>query len=114
MFFGYLRDIVAVLASPAEAQRLWLKNLGTYPSADELALEFDDYAVHAPQFVTAGFIDEQAREAIYEVSSALHAIPAEPEEWDAERALGSVPWERVRQAAGRAVVELVRQRIPVG
>ncbi|ANZ36245.1 hypothetical protein BBK82_09400 [Lentzea guizhouensis] len=33
---------VSRLASPAAAQRSYLESIGTAPSADELALEFDD------------------------------------------------------------------------
>ena len=114
MFYEYLRDIVSVLASPAEAQRLWLSNLGTYPSADELALEFEDFAVHVPQLVIAGFIDERASESLAGISTAFAAVPAEPEAWDAERSRESPEWIAVRQAAGRAVVELVKRPVTVG
>jgi hypothetical protein len=38
---GALRETLEMLASPSEAQLAYLKKLGTYPSLDELALEFD-------------------------------------------------------------------------
>ena len=37
-----LRETIERLAAPAETQLAFLRELGTYPMLDELALEFDD------------------------------------------------------------------------
>ena len=51
-----LLNAVAILASPLEAQLVWLERIGTLPLIDELALEFDDGFVLMDQLVSDGFI----------------------------------------------------------
>lgn len=106
-----LRDAVALLASPAEAQQEWLRSIGTFPLADELAIEFDDWARLLPQFERDGLVDEASVRAVKELDAALDALQSRlgegPDAWDAGKLTSSGVWETVRRAAGHALVAFV-------
>lgn len=59
-----LWNAVAVLASPPDAQAEWLKEIGTYPLADELVLEFDDCAQLMEQLVEDGMLSAGAASVV--------------------------------------------------
>jgi hypothetical protein len=98
-------EAIAILAAPAEAQVAWLASIGTGRSADELALEFDDWYRLIPQLSELGMVSAGAAELADGVSAALSAIPKA--EWS-DKSLANAPaWERVRRSAGLALVALM-------
>ncbi len=97
---------MAVLASPPDAQAAWLERVGTYPSTDELALEFDEFAALVPQLAQADMLDPDAVSAITEVRLQLDPLQGSDTEWDASALASSEHWAGVRRAAGLAVVAL--------
>jgi hypothetical protein len=102
-----LQDSIALLASPAEAQIAWLKELDVAPLADELALEFDELTQLIPQLESAGVLDRGAVDAIAELSSAVEAIPALREAWTEAALATDVRWANIRRLAGLALVSLL-------
>ncbi|MGE0599378.1 MAG: hypothetical protein AB7J35_06955 [Dehalococcoidia bacterium] len=102
-----LWNAVALLASPADTQKAWLKRVGTYPLADELVLEFDDCAVLTNQLVQSRALSEATASAIDGVAKAIDRLQSVETDWDAEALADSMEWSRVRRAAGFALVEIV-------
>jgi hypothetical protein len=102
-----LQDSIALLASPAEAQIAWLKELGVAPLADELALEFDELTQLIPQLESAGVLGRGAVVAIAELSSAVEAIPTHREAWTEAALATDVRWANIRRLAGLALVSLL-------
>lgn len=101
-----LVEAVAILAAPAESQLAWLASIGTRPSADELALEFDDWYQLVPQMETLGVVSRRAVVLAAALSQALSDIG--DEQWD-EAALGAAAaWDHVRHSAGLTLVELLK------
>lgn len=96
---------VAILAAPADAQIAWLAGLGTRPSADELALEFDDWYQLLDQLQGIGVVSSSAVALSEDLSAVLTQL--NNEQWD-ESALTGPTWTLVRHAAGLALVELLR------
>ena len=82
------------LSLSSEAQIKYLKNLGTYPSVDELAIEFDD------AFVTLkGRINEKLEE-IESLNSLLDELnnKGDTDIWNV-KSLDTPPWEEIRKLA---------------
>ena len=106
-----LRDAVAILARPPDAQQEWLRSIGTFPLADELAIEFDDWAGLLPKFERDGLVDEASAGAVREVAAALDQLQDEfgesEDAWIASKLAASPMWEAVRRAAGHALVAFV-------
>ena len=97
-----LRAAVARLASSADDQLAYVRQLGSSPSVDELALEFDDFAravLAQPRLLT----DEQ-RMAVENLDRQLDAMSgADRAALWTEAALGSAEeWHEVRRRAARA------------
>ena len=96
-----LRASVELLASEASVQEQYLRRLGTWPSADELALELDDVL---PAALASGL-----PASVAESASALDAYlvelcgPARAELWTQEALRTAPEWERARELA-RAVL----------
>jgi len=106
-----LRDVVAVLASPPDAQEEWLRSIGVHPLADELVLELDDWMQLLPQFEREGLVDEASVQALRQLVLLADELQGKlgntPEAWDAKRLATSPEWEAVRRAAGHALVAFV-------
>ena len=107
----YLRDAVAILASPAEAQRRWLEQSDALPLTDELAIAFDDWFDFVPRLLEAGLLSKESAEALQRLAGSLDALQRElandPSAWDAEQLDRAPAWDAVRRAAGLAVVALL-------
>lgn len=101
-----LVEAVAILAAPAEAQVARLSSIGTRPSADELALEFDDWYQLIPQLEALGIVSQRTADLADGVARALTGI--REGQWE-ESALAANPaWNHVRQSAGLTLVELLK------
>jgi hypothetical protein len=100
MLANFLRAI-ARLALPASTQIDYLRAIGAAPSADEMALEFNEGFVLVPQFVDAGWLSASDTEALRE----LHKILAEmsgseqAELWTEDALRNASAWENVRTVA---------------
>jgi hypothetical protein len=91
-----LREALERLAADPEAQARYLRQLGSWPSLDELALELDDVAVASGSWASPALrglvrllstkLDEMSGEANARLwqSEALHT-----EEWAGVRALAA-------------------------
>ncbi len=90
-----LRQTLERLAASGDEQREYLQQIGSFPSLDELALEFDDefQCVRAVASVALGKVDEQL------------SIMSGADLWKPE-ALDGNEWARVRVLAGAALMEL--------
>lgn len=100
-----LRACVARLAEPSDRQLEWLRELGTFPSLDELALEFDDEFARVR--AASGCGRSAAGQALLALDEQLARMsgPANADLWT-PRALDGEAWSRVRDLARRALVEL--------
>jgi hypothetical protein len=99
-----LIETVRRLAAPREEQEAWLRDVGTWPCLDELALEFDDElsrisGPEARQRVTTELLD-----ALLRLDAYLASISGEENArlWQPE-ALDGPEWDRVRALARRAL-----------
>ncbi len=106
---GDLLATVKRLAAPAEAQVAWLKELGTYPSLDELALEFDDEFARV-RSGQADHLSPDALGALFELDQELDRISgaANARLWDPE-SLDGPEWRAIRELAARAAAAMVRR-----
>ena len=103
---GQLFNALVTLAISADAQVAWLKKIGTFPSTDELALEFSDWSEILPQLVDSGVVDSPASIAIQQVGETLDKVQ-EAGVQAIDDLANSRLWEDVRSAAGKAVVRLL-------
>ncbi|GAA0444915.1 hypothetical protein Aca07nite_54210 [Actinoplanes capillaceus] len=97
---------VAVLALDADAQAAWLERLGTAPSADELAWEFDDGFRLAPTFIERGWLPGTAIPALTRLDDQLSAMSGTPNAdlWHVDALPHSAEWDRVRTLARAALI----------
>lgn len=103
-----LRTAVSRLAAPAAEQIDYLRSINTYPSADELALEFHDLAVSPSRLRSRCAISDDALRSMKALNEKLNSFSGErcSAEWDAS-ALGSSPnWAEVRTLARRVLEAL--------
>ncbi|GGN65852.1 hypothetical protein GCM10010112_27660 [Actinoplanes lobatus] len=99
---------VAVLALEADAQTAWLQRLGTAPSADELACEFDDGFRLAPTFIERGWLSGTAIPALTQLDDQLSAMSGNPNAdlWHIDALPHRAEWNRVRTLARAALILL--------
>ncbi|MEV6713271.1 hypothetical protein AB0M48_14665 [Lentzea sp. NPDC051208] len=86
-------DPVRRLAMPAEAQRAYLEAIGTAPSADELALEFDDVL---PQLRS---LDAEAVALAERIDALLEAMSGPSPVWHVDALAVSPRWASLRALA---------------
>ncbi|MGW6936292.1 hypothetical protein ACWGE0_39965 [Lentzea sp. NPDC054927] len=89
----WLKDCVRRLAMPADAQRAWLESIGTAPSADELALEFDD-ARQGPLTSST-----EAAVAVARIDRLLDAMSGPSPVWHVDALADAPQWAEVRALA---------------
>ena len=97
------RRVVENLSSSAERQASYLEALGTAPSSDELAIEFDD----AYRTVIAQ-LSGRASQLAEELNEMLESMSGEASGhlWTIESLHGEEKWTKVRQLAGTLLGEL--------
>jgi hypothetical protein len=66
--------ILDLLGAEAAQQVAWLQENGTYPSCDELGLEFEDSYLMAQQLQRAGLINSQALQKLSALDKHLSAM----------------------------------------
>lgn len=96
----HLLESVKRLAAAPDEQTAYVRQLGSYPSLDELALEFDD-ALRAPQ---PGDRPQDWVDAVGQLDAKLSAMSGQAKAalWRAE-ALTSTEWAEVRALAQQAL-----------
>ncbi len=98
-----LKATVERLAAPADRQLEWLGELGTFPSLDELALEFDDEFGRVRPLLEKGAVSMPGLAAL-DAQLSLMSGPENAELWRPE-ALDGPEWARVRELATGALGE---------
>ncbi|KJK48095.1 hypothetical protein UK23_18095 [Lentzea aerocolonigenes] len=86
------RDAVHHLAMPASQQVEYLRSIGTAPSADELALEFDDVKHLCPDDPAAMTLSER-------IDALLEAMSGPGPVWHTDSLATSAQWAEVRTLA---------------
>jgi hypothetical protein len=97
-----LRQALEHLAASAEAQESYLRELGTWPSLDELALELDDVAQASEASATP-----ELRQTVQRLDQKLNEMSGERNAplWEPQ-ALDGSEWAEVRQLAAEALAAL--------
>lgn len=94
-----LKQVVGRLAATPSEQVEYLATLGVLPSADELALEFDDVVALLPRLVDEGNLTPERYEAIEALRRKLSEMSNRQDVWT-EVSLRSHPdWAEVRRLA---------------
>ena len=103
--FDQILAAITRLAAPAAQQAEFLRAIGTYPSADELALEFSDLVKSKSRLRTECSITDEAFQLIDDLDRKLNAFSGEQHsaEWDASALEPSSNWAEVRRLAMRAL-----------
>ena len=87
-------ESIKLLASSSDIQRKYLKDLGSYPVTDELALEFDDAFHNIDQWSSVdSLLDE-----ISQLNKLLDLLDINEGTW-LESALDNKPWSEIRNLA---------------
>lgn len=107
--YDTLRDCIAVLASSADEQDMYLRRSGFPPEYgnDELALELEDIFLAAGDMISCGELTEVQREAVKPLDRKLAELSGQYHSefwqrvalWDDER------WQAVRALAAEALTE---------
>jgi hypothetical protein len=100
-----LLDATKRLAEPAEAQAQYLKEFGTYPNLDELALLYHDFAIAARQLGGKKEATLEALRAVRELDAKLSSFSGSDNaaEWQAPALFHSANWAQVRELAKNVV-----------
>jgi hypothetical protein len=93
------------LALPASEQARYLEEIGTAPSADELALELDDFIPMLAAAVRDGALSETQATAIKNVSDYAGSFggPQNAQLWKTSQLHSAPQWEELRQLAATAL-----------
>ena len=95
-------ESLELLAAGPEAQIAYLERLGTAPSLDELALEFDDARRLVPGLVSDGAVPDELDLVVRKIDARLHEMSSRLEFWQSD-AIDGPEWDSVRQLARRAL-----------
>ena len=100
-----LRVAVARLAAPASEQEAYLRNLGTAPSVDELALEFSDALM-----VDKGSLEQAVRDIALQLDDQLSAMSGPQYEnlWTLAALQSRPEWVSIRELAAEILRRDVR------
>lgn len=103
----YIIKVLRRLALPAIQQKEYLFDLGTAPSADELALEFDDaYLLFTNNIENRGngIDDRIVLEKIKEINSILNQMSNldDPDIWNV-KSLNNTWWNKIRLLASEVL-----------
>lgn len=103
-----LKAAVSRLASPPADQIEYLRKIKTYPSTDELALEFHDLALSIPNLQKQGAISSEALFLVAALEKKLDSFSGEnhSQDWNASALENSGEWAEVRSIAKRLLTAL--------
>ncbi|MFF4261410.1 hypothetical protein ACFY7Y_11165 [Streptomyces virginiae] len=99
--YRQLLAAVALLAAPAPDQLAWLEKHDV--PVDEIALNFDDAVVMAPQLGDVGWLAPEALSDLTRMNDLLNRLTADEGAtvWTAQGLRTHEQWERIRQEAER-------------
>jgi len=107
--FASLVRSVAVLALPHTGQVAWLESL-TFGASNvgELALDFEDGYLIAPQLVAAGWLTSEFVRQLGIIDALLDEMSGASNayQWTADALQNSPEWEKVRELARAALFQL--------
>jgi len=103
-----LRSALELLAADPKAQMDHLEALGTAPSLDELALEFEDVRELVPGLVRQGKVPQELEQVVAKLDARIQEMGEHPELWRGE-AIDRPQWQSIR-ALGKQAVLFVEQR----
>ncbi len=100
-----LKKILKMLCKKPGEQIEYLSELGVEPSADELALEFDDCVGSFRSFFQEGLISQKTLEWLMKLDEKLNLMSSsgDKETWDFESLKTSNDWKEVRKIAANAL-----------
>lgn len=104
-----LREAARRLGESPESQVSYLKRIGVYPAADELALEFHDGALNAKRLLRSQEISEEAYELVERIDLMLVSFSGteHADKWQAGALQDENEWSAIRPIA-RELVELLQ------
>jgi hypothetical protein len=108
LLISTLLSSIEWLAANPENQREYLKNLGSFPSLDELALEFDDvYPAFKAQTASQAIMPESILVKIENLDYALNLLSdsADKSVWD-ESSLDTENWVNIRNIASSVLKDI--------
>jgi hypothetical protein len=93
------------LAAPADEQVKYLKEIGVYPSIDEIALEFHDVALLVPGKTSAGEMSTATKVAIERLDSQLSSFSGDVNAhlWTPDALASAKEWHQVRSLASECL-----------
>ncbi|BAC89374.1 hypothetical protein [Gloeobacter violaceus] len=94
------------LAAPADEQAAYLEKLGVSPSADELALEFDDSLAGLPVLVEKRLLTPRQAELVYAVDRRLTQMSEQQTLWTEEALHHHQDWAQIRELAALSLREM--------
>lgn len=105
-----LRDSLEHLSWPAAQQAKYFSDLRV--DADELALDFNDWALLSDQLLAVGAISREAHRVIMDIDAILDSLDPTPSNWDDEALENLAEWQAVRHMAAAALVLLAPAGTP--
>ena len=105
-----LRGSLEHLSWPAAQQIAYLA--GMRVDADELALDFNDWALLADQLLDAGAISREAYRVIVDIDAILDSLDPTPSNWDDKALEDLSEWQAIRHLASAALVLLAPAAAP--
>jgi hypothetical protein len=102
-----LRDALERIASSAPEQERNLREFGTWPSNDELALELDDIREAAVQHLS-----NVVRGAVAALDAHFDAMSGPNPVWDGPSLYTAPEWARARELAREALALMDAEREP--
>jgi hypothetical protein len=104
----HLRAELELLGSTADAQEAYLRATGTWPSLDELALNFDWAYGMTGQLVEARLLSRESQDLLDAISAEFQIMSGRdtPELWDGAALASAAEWTRVRQLSSQALAAL--------
>lgn len=104
---GRLQKVTEILSLPPQAQVDYLKGLGVYPLADELALQFSDSFAVVPLLRAHQMINADTETALQHIDELLDSAgESDPDFWSSAALTSSGQWQEIRASATRALALL--------
>jgi hypothetical protein len=107
-----VRDAVVILAADAAEQERWLKQMDTFPAADELALNFEDEFVVSDRLAEHGLVPAAVMNNLRDLDARLAEMGDAESKWYAGELATDPDWAEVRGIARKAL-QLIDAGLPV-
>jgi len=101
-----VRSALELIAADPQEQMDRLERLGTAPSLDEIALEFEDAHALIPGLVRRGAVPRQLEQVLTEIEADIQEMTRHPDLWS-RQAIDGPQWRSLR-ALGKQALGLVQ------